>query len=287
MNVINRLTKLIIGTGGNSQAVNHDRTQVTETAAHGQPVEVSPVAAAQNLDEELLIKVPATIQAYWNNPESAISKSDMKEYLKWSRDGLTRLQRLATQKEEARQQMEAQRDELRTILQTAKANLAVLNSDTLTAAEIFLRGHRGAPSPPKPIRRVEDITGLTDKQPGSFLYDNLPDQISEMTVKAMLIQAERAVKQRRWAQAYELAVGALGIARQLEFPPLMAKCYFWKGWAEYRQGMWAAALESFVCAEPCRRFYLESRWLDECRKMAEEGARAELSRIDGRSLNME
>lgn len=185
-------------------------------------------------------------------------------------------------KEITQQRIISERDELRRSLRKLQEEpAAAANPKTPVAIEPFLRRNRGPPNPPVPITRREDMKGLTDQELGSFLYTNHRDQISELTVKVMLIRAERAIEDKQWAEAYDLAVEARKLARDLDFPPLIGRCDFWKGVAEYHQGLWSSALASFMLAEPCRQYYLESQWLNGWRKAAEEKLDAEVSLIYG------
>lgn len=203
-------------------------------------------------------QIPDLVEAYWNDPDSDLSQMDLKETLDWFLGQIADLQHRVMKAKERARKAEAERDSSRELLRKAEERLAAAAAQRPVDVRSFLQVPRGPPNHPK--LRKGDGQGDPPAE-GSFLYARIEDQFCELTVKVMLIRAQEAVRKEEWGKVFDLAVQARERAKQLDFEPLVGKCYFWQGVAEYRQAMYSDALNSLQRAEACRAFYQEGRWI--------------------------
>ncbi|KZF23162.1 hypothetical protein L228DRAFT_260024 [Xylona heveae TC161] len=96
------------------------------------------------------------------------------------------------------------------------------------------------------------------------------DQMKEMTISVIILRVQRGLEAQDWTAAEKSANEAMKLARQLEFLPLVGRCAFWKGLAEFSQKKYKEALASLHEARSCVDVYPEGNEVLDCIMEAED-----------------
>ena len=99
--------------------------------------------------------------------------------------------------------------------------------------------------PRRPAFDVGSPAGVPAWAIGQYLYDSQEDQGRELAIKQWLFCAKLAMKAKDYSKCLNLAFKAARHAFLLNNMPLLAKCSYYRGCAEYADGMYQAALASF------------------------------------------
>lgn len=121
-------------------------------------------------------------------------------------------------------------------------------------------GDEGTPASADASKRGDGKTQI----PGSdseFLYLNTPDRILELSVYILHARVQAALMVKDFSKAERMANESLELAKDLDFEPLVGKCSFWKGVAEYKQRAYSDAKESFGIAKSAEDVYMEAEWV--------------------------
>lgn len=149
--------------------------------------------------------------------------------------------------------------------------LAQIRQDRDAAARDH-RAARGEIRKPKPMiekaiereaRRVNSPgntsfmeEGLAGTPRDAPLYDNLPDQMRQMTVELLLRRSQVAYVLKDWEAMRKYSRQAHDLARSFKWEPFAARCAFWTGIALYHQRDWIGAYENFQEADRTEGYYI-------------------------------
>lgn len=116
---------------------------------------------------------------------------------------------------------------------------------------------------------VHEPSWPEEKSTSGFLYDNLRDKGRELRIRSALVRAAMCLRREDLDKADEYVSEALPLATTLNYPPLVAKCCFWKFMVRHAEGRREAAARALVVAKACVGRYIESEeteeWLVEYR----------------------
>lgn len=127
---------------------------------------------------------------------------------------------------------------------------------------------RAAVSPQYRARKMSSGSLDSDEgnDPNVFLYENGTDQIREQIVRVALLRAQAAWQSGRrpdWNRMENMARTATRMAETLDYRPLVARCSFYRGVAEYGQKRYIDAEGSFEEAQECWGKYKEGMYVEE------------------------
>ena len=121
----------------------------------------------------------------------------------------------------------------------------------------------------EPRRRDETEQPSESEGEDCFLWNNLIDKLQETHVDTLILRASAMWTTEDWQSMEHQSDKAIDQALELDYTPLIAKCKFYKGVAEYQQRQWAQACASFVDAFSCQGIYPEGsevvEWLEKAR----------------------
>ena len=129
-------------------------------------------------------------------------------------------------------------------------------------ASAWIQRQRGVINEPCVDERAEQSPSNGDH----FLWKNILDKLQETHVNILILRASAMWTVEDW-QMMELQTDeAIKQALKLDYNPLVARCMFYKGVAEYEQRQWAQACASFVDALACHGIYPEgyevAKWME-------------------------
>ncbi|KAI4134286.1 MAG: hypothetical protein LQ347_001649 [Umbilicaria vellea] len=122
--------------------------------------------------------------------------------------------------------------------------------------------------------REGDLISDNGKDDRTFLYTNSSDQTRELTVRVTLLRARTAGQHRDWNHMENMARSATRVAEQLDYAPLVGRCFFYRGIAEFMQQRWTDAQASFDEARACKGKYKEGPRVESWCDMAARGQEA-------------
>lgn len=174
----------------------------------------------------------------------------------------------------------SENEELKTRLDQSEANQAqqlewqrLLNS-IVNAHESG--GPHSDPLPKRPALDPATRNGMPPWATGLFLYEAVPDQIRELNIKLLLHRARLTGKCRDFQRTLSLALQAGKSAYLLNNMPLLAKCSYYRGCAEYGLHEYHLAHVSFEEALSAKGRYIEGAWAAKwLRKMQKSSPREE------------
>ena len=101
----------------------------------------------------------------------------------------------------------------------------------------------------------------TSKGSSCLLYRNLPDAGLELNIMMLINRAHLAVQRGYLNRAECLVDEALGLVVSLDYQPLTAKCWYWKGLIADKRDSPSEAVRAFFNALPCVGKYAEGEHL--------------------------
>lgn len=129
----------------------------------------------------------------------------------------------------------------------------------------------GSPKYTAQVTREGDIISDDGNDDHTFLYTNVSDQTRELIVRTSLVRARTAGQYRDWNKMENMARSATRMAEQLLYAPLVGRCFFYRGMAEYMQKRWLDAQASFDEARACKGKYKEGPRVESWYEMATKG----------------
>ncbi|KAI9679298.1 MAG: hypothetical protein M1817_005318 [Caeruleum heppii] len=182
----------------------------------------------------------------------------------------------ALKEQEARQELADCRQELMDALRNQKS-AKVSPKPPHTTSTLQLSSKRGPPRAPRywtPGKAGASSSPVTPSSQGGeaqqFLYDNMPDQLTEMNISTYMSRIQLALMDKDWSKAEVLCYEAIHAAKSLDFLPLVAKCTYWLAVTEFEQGREAQAAESCRRALPAKGVYREGELIEELKKKVTE-----------------
>jgi hypothetical protein len=113
-------------------------------------------------------------------------------------------------------------------------------------------------------RRDRAAKAPCERLPGKvLLYQNLPDAALELQVWTFVNASHMAIRRKDLNQAERHINAALQLAAKLQYEPIVAKCWYWRGVVAEEFGDRQTAADSFLEAFPCVGIYLEGDLLRE------------------------
>ena len=93
------------------------------------------------------------------------------------------------------------------------------------------------------------------------LWDNQQDKVTQHGVETSLISAALMHRVKNFRNMQLRAEKAEKAARKLGYPPLVARCLFYKGVAQVGMDQGYEARQTFLEAEACIGYYEEGKWV--------------------------
>ena len=90
-----------------------------------------------------------------------------------------------------------------------------------------------------------------------FLYDNMRDNCRELRVHSFLLRAATCLRRGEVDRADTYVSDALPLATILNYPPLVARCCFWKFLVRHAEGRRELAARALLVAKACVGKYIE------------------------------
>lgn len=226
------------------------------------------------------------IKDYHADQIGNVSRDDFNEFKAITSASISELRRVAFNA--AKMQWDAQREVQRQNLLTQAAEQRAQAAEEKAAS--FASGRRDpyapvlasnqrmrAPDSPKYTAqetREGDLISDDGNDDHTFLYTNSSDQTRELIVRTSLQRARTAGQNRDWNKMENMAQSATKMAEQLDYAPLVGRCFFYRGMAEYMQKRWPDAQASFNEARACKGKYKEGPRVESWYDMATKGQEA-------------
>ena len=148
-----------------------------------------------------------------------------------------------------------------------------------------VREKHHTPKPGRRTRRQAEVPGESSRrwedQPGAgeYLWPTLKDQVNEMTVEIMLNRCTIKRSMGEYEEMRQKLHEVLGLARDLDYKPLMARCAFHVACYHFGVGNYRIAARRFEEARGTEGHYREAdeiiRWMikveNKLREVDEEG----------------
>lgn len=199
-----------------------------------------------------------------------MTRGDFEEYKEWAEAQILKANTLALETASASWHQERELEKERAL--RIKAERAIETEQEMSPEELkhWARQNRG--NIRIPTFRADEDDERREAEKGQFLYDDHSFHVKELTISVLLLRAQVAVKGKDVHRTSQFVFEAQRLALEFNFPPLEAKCLYWKGRAEARLGYTAAAVDTFTQALPCEGIYREGQdvrsRIDRARKAA-------------------
>lgn len=142
----------------------------------------------------------------------------------------------------------------------------VVNTEQVNA---MIKGLREKGKLSEPIYS-SDSEAEEDMGKAHFLWDNLNDNIQQTHVEILVARVRVMWMLRDWSAMVTRSEEAIAMAGELDYPPLVAKCKFYLGVAEYGSRNFPNANDCFEKAGACIGKYWEGSQVEEWRVKAKK-----------------
>ena len=132
----------------------------------------------------------------------------------------------------------------------------------------MIKGLREKKKLSEPIYSSDDPQAEENTGKAHFLWDNLNDNIQQTHVETLIARARIMWVLRDWSTMVTRSEEAIAMAEELDYPPLVAKCEFYLGVAEYGSRHFHNANDSFEKASACIGKYWEGSQVENWRAKA-------------------
>ncbi|MCJ1484796.1 hypothetical protein MMC06_004969 [Schaereria dolodes] len=158
--------------------------------------------------------------------------------------------------------------------QEAEEKVRKYESDEMDKIEKFAKGLRGEVREPKILKGTKEIyPGVKDpvqeKERGKFLYDTFSDRCNELKIDVIIARLRLKISLEDWVGMNTKADEAIEIAKKLEYLPLIQRCKYYKGVAQYGLKSYWEATELLTDASNCVGKYQEGESALKWRSRAE------------------
>ena len=145
-----------------------------------------------------------------------------------------------------------------------KFNDQVKDAGVMDRAKVnaMIKGLRDKKRLSEPIYSIDDTQREENTEKVHFLWDNLNDNIQQTHVETLLARARCMWVLRDWSTMLTRSEEAIAMAKELDYPPLDARCQFYLGVAEYGSRNFSQAYASFEKASACIGKYWEGSQLE-------------------------
>ncbi|KAI9879050.1 MAG: hypothetical protein M1830_009746 [Pleopsidium flavum] len=185
-----------------------------------------------------------------------VTREDFNEYKKWAEGQIRKANCLTLEAASAQWHQARELEKEKTLRQEAEEKTASRQVVSREELSDWTRADHGD------VRRPtfqEDDEDRRNAERGQFLYRNHSYRIKELRITALLLRARVAVERRQFTSALQFASEAQQLALPFDFPPLIARCLFWRGRAEAGIGSLQTASELFQQASDCEGIYREGK----------------------------
>ena len=177
-------------------------------------------------------------------------KRDVEEYKAAANDYKTKMETFQREKYEALLQVAALKAQVEVLEKEKRDKMIHMKTPSLQVSTL----------PKRPAFDPEEPGGVPNWAIGLYLYEEPQDQWHEIMIKQLLLRSQIAQHSQDFKKALDLAIEAGGHAYTLNNMPLLARCSYYRGRAEYALRQYRVAILSLEEAQSAKGRYAEGNW---------------------------